>query len=70
MHDVIRTLDAVTVPVQFGDDITAEVKVWVVREKGADDEFEEEDEDGDHDVEEGKDADRGPESVVDALGDD
>ncbi len=28
----IRTLDTLTVPVQFADDLTVEVKVWVVRE--------------------------------------
>jgi hypothetical protein len=69
LHEAIRTLDAVMVPVRFGDGITAEVKVWVVREKGADDEYDDENEDEDH-VEEGRDADRGPEPVVDALGDD
>ncbi|HOB73628.1 MAG TPA: 50S ribosomal protein L9 [Phycisphaerae bacterium] len=31
----IRTLDTQMVPVQFADDLTVEVKVWVVREAGA-----------------------------------
>jgi len=31
----IRTLDTLTVPVQFADDLSVEVKVWVVREAGA-----------------------------------
>jgi large subunit ribosomal protein L9 len=31
----IRTLDTLTVPVQFADDLTVEVKVWVVREAGS-----------------------------------
>jgi large subunit ribosomal protein L9 len=31
----IRTLDTLSVPVQFADDLTVEVKVWVVREAGA-----------------------------------
>lgn len=32
----IRTLDTQMVPVQFADDLTVEVKVWVVREAGSD----------------------------------
>ncbi|GMV97080.1 MAG: 50S ribosomal protein L9 [Phycisphaerae bacterium] len=32
----IRTLDTQVVPVQFADDLTVEVKVWVVREAGSD----------------------------------
>lgn len=31
----IRTLDTLTVPVSFADDLTVEVKVWVVREAGS-----------------------------------
>lgn len=31
----VRTLDTLTVPVQFADDLTVEVKVWVVREAGS-----------------------------------
>lgn len=31
----IRTLDTLTVPVQFADDLSVEVKVWVVREAGS-----------------------------------
>lgn len=31
----VRTLDTLTVPVQFADDLTVEVKVWIVREAGA-----------------------------------
>lgn len=31
LHDPIRRLDNITVTVRFGDDITSEVKVWVVR---------------------------------------
>ncbi len=33
--DPIRHLDNVVVPVHFTDDVTAEVKVWVVREAGS-----------------------------------
>lgn len=32
LHAPIRQLDTVTVPVIFGDDISVDVKVWVVRE--------------------------------------
>ena len=31
LHEPIRRLDNITVVVRFGDDITTEVKVWVVR---------------------------------------
>jgi len=36
LHEPIRRLDNVTVPVVFADDLTVEVKVWVVRETAAD----------------------------------
>jgi large subunit ribosomal protein L9 len=36
LHEPIRRLDTVTVPVVFTDDIKVEVKVWVVRETAAD----------------------------------
>lgn len=36
LHDPIRQLDNVVVPVRFAEDITVEVKVWVVREAGSD----------------------------------
>ena len=32
LHEPIRRLDSVSVPVVFTDDLTVEVKVWVVRE--------------------------------------
>lgn len=35
LHEPIRRLDSVTVPVVFADDLTVEVKVWVVREAGS-----------------------------------
>lgn len=35
MHDPIRQLDSVTVPVVLADDLLAEVKVWVVRERAS-----------------------------------
>lgn len=35
LHDPIRHLDNVVVPVRFGDDMTVDVKVWVVREAGS-----------------------------------
>jgi len=31
LHETIRRIDNITVPVKFADDITTEVKVWVVR---------------------------------------
>ena len=34
LHEPIRQLDTVNVPVIFADDLTIEVKVWVVRETG------------------------------------
>ncbi|MBI4580319.1 MAG: 50S ribosomal protein L9 [Planctomycetes bacterium] len=36
LHEPIRRLDTVTVPVVFADDLRVEVKVWVVRETAAD----------------------------------
>ncbi len=36
LHDPIRQLDNIVVPVRFAEDITVEVKVWVVREAGSD----------------------------------
>lgn len=36
LHEPIRRLDTVTVPVVFTDDLRVEVKVWVVRETAAD----------------------------------
>ncbi len=35
LHEAIRQLDTVSVPVVFTDDITVAVKVWVVRETGS-----------------------------------
>jgi len=35
LHEPIRQLDTITVPVVFGDDLTVDVKVWVVRETGS-----------------------------------
>lgn len=35
LHEPIRQLDTVSVPVIFTDDLTVEVKVWVVRETGS-----------------------------------
>ncbi len=37
LHEPIRRLDNVVVPVAFADDLRVEVKVWVVRETAADD---------------------------------
>ncbi len=36
LHEPIRRLDSITVPVVFADDLRVEVKVWVVRETAAD----------------------------------
>jgi large subunit ribosomal protein L9 len=36
LHEPIRRLDTITVPVAFADDLKVEVKVWVVRETAAD----------------------------------
>lgn len=36
LHEALRRLDTVMVPVMFADDLTVEVKVWVVRETAAD----------------------------------
>ena len=36
LHDPIRHLDNLVVPVRFAEDTTVEVKVWVVREAGSD----------------------------------
>ncbi len=41
LHEPIKRLDTVAVPVAFADDLTVEVKVWVVRETAAGD-FDEE----------------------------
>lgn len=41
LHEPIKRLDTVAVPVTFADDLTIEVKVWVVRETASSD-FEEE----------------------------
>ena len=46
LHDPIRRLDNITVTVRFGDDITTEVKVWVVRSQATPENAEDED-DGD-----------------------
>lgn len=35
LHEPIKRLDTLTVPVIFADDLTVEVKVWVVREAGS-----------------------------------
>lgn len=43
LHEPIRQLDTVTVPVRFADELTVDVKVWIVRESsGGLDEFDEE----------------------------
>jgi len=42
LHEPIRRLDSLTVPVVFADDLRVEVKVWVVRETAADEAEEEE----------------------------
>jgi len=36
LHEPIRHLDNLVVPVRFAEDMTVEVKVWVVREAGSD----------------------------------
>ncbi len=35
LREPIRQLDSVTVPVRFADDLTVDVKVWIVRETGS-----------------------------------
>ena len=40
LHDAIRQLDSVIVPVVFADDLQAEVTVWVVRERASDEALE------------------------------
>jgi large subunit ribosomal protein L9 len=35
LREPIKQLDSVTVPVRFADDLTVDVKVWVVRETGS-----------------------------------
>jgi large subunit ribosomal protein L9 len=42
LHEPIRRLDNVVVPVAFADDLKVEVKVWVVREAAADEAEQEE----------------------------
>ena len=37
MHETIKELDSRMIPIRFTDDLEAEVKVWVVREKAAGD---------------------------------
>lgn len=67
LHDPLRELDAVMVPVILSDEVRTEVKVWIVRERGAD----EDEETGDEDaaLQEGTDADkqRPDDNDVDAL---
>ena len=46
LHEPIKQLDNKMVPVRFGEDLEVEVKVWVVREKGAGELEEEEPEEG------------------------
>ncbi len=41
LREPIKQLDTITVPVVFADDLTVEVKVWVVREAGSEIEEEE-----------------------------
>ena len=36
LREAIRQLDTMSVPVRFGDDLTVEVKVWIVRESTSD----------------------------------
>jgi len=45
LHEALRQLDTITVPVIFADDQTVDVKVWIVREAGSElpDEAEEKD---------------------------
>ena len=48
LHESIKQLDNRMVPVRFSEDLIVEVKVWVVREKGAgdlDEDYEDEDTD-------------------------
>ena len=35
LREPIRRLDTIMVPVKFADDLTVEVKVWIVRETGS-----------------------------------
>lgn len=66
LHEPIKRLDTVTVPVAFADDLTVEVKVWVVREEAGRFEDEEREEVAPDDA--GKEAgDHGHSSGVDAL---
>jgi len=47
LHESIRRLDNVTVPVKFADDIFTEVKVWVVRSQATPGHADEDDDDQD-----------------------
>jgi large subunit ribosomal protein L9 len=42
LHEPLRRIDTITVPVAFADDLQVEVKVWVVRETAADETEQEE----------------------------
>jgi large subunit ribosomal protein L9 len=35
LHEPLRQLDTITVPVSFADDLQVDVKVWIVRESGS-----------------------------------
>ena len=35
LHDPLRQLDTIAVPVVFADDISVDVKIWIVRESGS-----------------------------------
>jgi large subunit ribosomal protein L9 len=61
LHTSIRRLDNVSVEVRLAEDITAEVKVWVVRSKGT----ELDDEDGEEATESKQDRDAGREAGAD-----
>lgn len=66
LHEPIKRLDTVAVPVLFADDLTVDVKVWVVREEASGLEEEEPAEAPQHDA--GKEAgDYGRGTGVDAL---
>jgi len=37
LYEALRQLDTISVPVEFADDISVDVKVWIVRESGSGD---------------------------------
>lgn len=72
LHESIRRLDTVSVPVVFTDDLQVEVKVWVVRESTGEEEEEQEQQQRERQLEEERHASRRSEdrrfrNSIDAL---